>query len=154
MSPTSQRHTITWAMPCGRLGAWMRPFSATRCAYSSSWAGECTPLESCWWYCTLTTWLLALNIPICAIGGGRLHALQWLGSEKDMFCCRPQAAIAPNRSGAAPHPVAAAQAQAQRLSVAYNNLGGILKMQVWLMGLRFLDALQGLALAPSSPCRC
>ncbi len=37
--------------------------------------------------------------------------------------------MTPTGNRAAPHPVAAAQAQAQRLSVAYNNLGGILKMQ-------------------------
>ena len=52
--------------------------------------------------------------------------------RKSYWCvfCRPQAGVAPNQNSAAPHPVAAAQAQAQRLSVAYNNLGGILKMQV------------------------
>jgi hypothetical protein len=44
---------------------------------------------------------------------------------------RPQTSTAGSKA-ISPHPVAAAQAQAQRLSVAYNNLGGILKMQVIL----------------------
>ena len=63
-------------------------------------------------------------------------AATWLLSAETLqsspaMLCRPQAATATTRgSTAAPYPVAAAQAQAQRLSVAYNNLGGILKMQV------------------------
>ena len=38
--------------------------------------------------------------------------------------------VAPSGRGMSPTPAVAAQAQSQRLSVAYNNLGGILKMQV------------------------
>ena len=42
---------------------------------------------------------------------------------------RPPAAT-PSGRNISPLPAVAAQAQSQRLSVAYNNLGGILKMQV------------------------
>ncbi len=41
-------------------------------------------------------------------------------------------AVTPSGRGMSLMPAVAAQAQSQRLSVAYNNLGGILKMQVCL----------------------